>query len=1073
MKKVLLLPFVISSWIASFSLAFALPQISTPNDIHDDREAAYAFINANITVDPETQFDKATMLIKLGKVVAVGTEIKVPEGYVVVDMSGRHIYPGFIDAYTHYGLPKPAPRAPFNFNSPEVMDSQVPGAYGSNDAIRAYYAASQEFKANEKSGKLLRNLGFGAVLTFQKDGIARGTSALVTLGKNSENELMLEPSVAAHYSLEKGSSKQSFPFSSMGSSALLRQTFMDADWYSQFKIKPFADQSLTAWTQNQALPQIFEVGSWQELLQAQKIADEFDVNYIYKGSGDEYQRLAAIKQTGSSLIIPLAFPEAMDVSDPLEAKNVKLKDMKHWELAPSNPAALASKNINFSLTAYGQEKDFWKNLRKAIKYGLSEQDALKALTLTPAKLLEVDNRLGHLRKGAIANFLITSEKLFDKENVIYQNWIQGERYELVPMEVDYAGRYQLTLGEGEQANTDYHLKISGMGKKLKAKILPVSDKKIVEVDANSEQKKKQENNSGTKDESSSKKKDEGIDAKIKLINNQWVISFSPDKKGPAIRLKGWVEGKQFEGRGQLGNGQWVNWKASPIVAEADVDKKKEEKKDKPLELGPVTYPFEAYGQTEPPEAEDLLIQNTTVWTLEKEGILINTDVLIRKGKIVSVGKKLKAGKARVIDGSNKHLTPGIVDEHSHIALRAVNDVAVNSGMVRMSDVVDSEDINIYRNLAGGVTSAQLLHGSANPIGGQSALVKMRWGKTPGQMLIENADGFIKFALGENVKRSSNSRSVRFPQTRMGVEQTYVDWFTRAQDYQKQRQAFNKLSKRKQAKTTKPRQDLVLDTMVEIINSRRFVTSHSYVQSEINMLMHVAEQFNFHINTFTHILEGYKVADKMARHGAGGSTFADWWAYKWEVRYAIPYNSTLMTEAGVTVAINSDDREMSRRLNQEAAKSVKYGGMDEIEALKLVTLNPAKLLHLDDRMGSIVEGKDADLVLWSDHPLSIYAKAEKTLVDGIVYFDTEKDKTLYQGITEERHRLIQKIIKEKPEGRKSKGRSSKPAVEWHCDSLHGYEYLLSQIENDSYSDQQALVQQELSQQKITQQSGAQL
>ncbi|MGB0322569.1 MAG: amidohydrolase family protein, partial [Pseudohongiellaceae bacterium] len=421
----------------------------------------------------------------------------------------------------------------------------------------------------------------------------------------------------------------------------------------------------------------------------------------------------------------------------------------------------------------------------------------------------------------------------------------------------------------------------------------------------------------------------------------------------------------------------------------------------------VLYPFTAYGRETLPRQQDFLIRGATVWTNEAEGIVV-TDVLVRDGRIAEVGDNLSATGVEVIDGAGKHLTPGIIDEHSHIALFNINEGQTNSSMVRMKDVVDSENINIYRNLAGGVVAAQLLHGSANPIGGQSAIIKMRWGEPANGLLIEDAAEFIKFALGENVKRSRNPASVRYPQTRMGVEQVFVNAFSQAQEYGKTWEDYNNLSRTQQRNTLPPRRDLVDEAMLEVLNSERFVTSHSYVQSEINMLMNVADSFDFNINTFTHILEGYKVADKMAAHGAGGSTFADWWAYKWEVRYAIPYNAALMQQAGVTVALNSDDAEMSRRLNQEAAKAVKYGGVSEIDALKMVTLNPAILLHLDDRMGSIRAGKDADLVLWSDHPLSIYAVAETTWVEGTPYYDKQEDARLREHIAAERARIIAKI-----------------------------------------------------------------
>jgi imidazolonepropionase-like amidohydrolase len=309
-----------------------------------------------------------------------------------------------------------------------------------------------------------------------------------------------------------------------------------------------------------------------------------------------------------------------------------------------------------------------------------------------------------------------------------------------------------------------------------------------------------------------------------------------------------------------------------------------------------------------------------------------------------------------------------------------------------------------------------LHGSANTIGGQTQLIKLRWGTDDEGMKFKGAGPFIKFALGENVKRSSStSGNTRFPDTRMGVEQVLDDAFNRARAYEAAMKEAEANNKKKGATPVTFRRDIELDALVEILNSKRFITCHSYVASEILTKMRVAEKYGFRVNTFTHILEGYKVADKMKAHGANASTFSDWWAYKNEVQDAIPYNATIMSKVGINVAINSDDAEMARRLNQEAAKSVKYGGMSEEDALKMVTINPAKMLHVDDKVGSIKEGKDADLVLWSDNPLSIYAKSLFTVVDGTIYFDREKDAAMRKQVKAERTRLIGKMVGEKRGG----------------------------------------------------------
>ncbi|MFB0924336.1 MAG: amidohydrolase family protein, partial [Vicingaceae bacterium] len=323
-----------------------------------------------------------------------------------------------------------------------------------------------------------------------------------------------------------------------------------------------------------------------------------------------------------------------------------------------------------------------------------------------------------------------------------------------------------------------------------------------------------------------------------------------------------------------------------------------------------------------------------------------------------------------------------------------------------------------------------------PVGGQSGIIKLKWGSSPDSMKIKDTPGFIKFALGENVKRAGwgSGYGNRFPQTRMGVEQVYYDAFIRAKEYEIKWAAYAKVPEKLRTTIPAPRIDLELETLNEIINSERFISCHSYQQGEINMLMHVADSMGFVVNTFTHILEGYKVADKMKKHGAGGSTFSDWWAYKFEVNDAIPHNGAIMHKQGIVTAFNSDDAEMGRRLNQEAAKAVKYGGLSEEEAWKFVTLNPAKLLHLDDKMGSIKIGKDADVVLWSDNPLSIYAKVEKTIIEGAVYFDIEKDVENQEANKKEKARIIEKMITAKKGGAKTQEPNSKKPKLYHCDTV---------------------------------------
>ncbi len=994
------------------------------NGVKDQRVALHAFTNATIYTDYQTRVENATLLIRGGQVVAVGSSVNIPEGAIVHDIAGKTIYPGFVDPYTTYGMPKPDRQRPFSFfGRSEQIQSDKKGAYNANEAIKAEFEAVHYFTADEKTAAQMRKEGFGAVLSFNADGIARGSSVVVTLAKDTDNKVLVKDRASAHYSLSKGTSSQDYPFSPMGAMALLRQTMLDAQWYATQGEENFFDNTLEAVNSQRSLPQVFEANSWINALRADRIGDEFGIQFIFKGGGNEYQRVTDLKATGASFIIPVNYPDAYDVTDPLDAMSITLAQLKHWELAPTNAAVLEANGVPFAFTARGLKpgQSFRTHVIKAVEAGLDQTAALKALTYTPARLMGVQDKLGSIKAGALANFLITSGNIFDQKTQLHQNWVQGHRYELVPMDVaDLTGNYTLTVG-----TASYDLEVGGMPGKQHMKIV-VNDSTTIKVTH-------------------------------KLDDQLISLWFNPDtdnKNKEAIRLSGWLGQDQWGGTGNQTDGSWVSWSAipKPAVEEAPEENPDEapdngaqQRGGKPggdevptEEMGKVIYPFVAYGNEALPQGADMLIKNATVWTLDAQGKIDNADVLIRNGKIAQVGQGLVVDGVQVIDGTGKHLSPGIIDEHSHIALSSVNDVATNSGMVRMQDVVNSDDVNIYRQLSGGTVAAQLLHGSANPIGGQSAIVKFRWGRSPQQMLVQDAAPFIKFALGENVKRSRSQASIRFPLTRMGVEQVYVDAFTRAKEYEAAWNTYNNLPRKTKASAVPPRRDLALETMVEIMNGKRFISCHSYVQSEINMLMKVAERFGFRINTFTHILEGYKVADIMAEHGAGGSSFSDWWNYKYEVVDAIPYNNVLMSMAGVTTVINSDNAEMARRLNQEAAKSVKYGGMDEVEALKMVTLNPAKLLHLDKRMGTIEVGKDADVVLWSDHPLSVYARAEKTIIDGTVYFDAEQDKAKRQQIAAERNRIIQKMKDAKNGG----GGARKPPFmqyhhEWHCDQIVGY------------------------------------
>lgn len=1003
MKKIFFLlfqfPLTFLFWGSNSVFAqFGLPQAT----LSDERPTEFALQNVTIVTGPDQILTNSTLYIKDGKVAGIGAN-SFPKNIPTVDGKGYWVYPSFIEMNSTYGMPVPVPK----MGNPNARmggpnyESKKPGSAIWNSAIMPEFSAASVFSPNGKEADEWRKNGFGWMVTGSGDGIMRGTSALVSLADGNPNQLIFKTKVLQGFSFNKGSSVQDYPSSQMGAIALLRQTLLDAQWYSKAKKKE-ENLGLEAINGSKNLPVLFETQQKYEVLRAARLGKEFGLNLIIKGKGDEYQRLDEIKKTGYPVMIPLQFPELPDVEDPLDANLIGLAELKHWELAPQNPKLLHSKGIPFVFTTRDLKdpKSFLAQIRKVAETGLPESEILAALTTRPAQLMGLQNEIGQLKVGMQASFFMATDNLLKPQAQLISHWIKGRKYETsIPADLSIAGDYRFRIGN----DSSQKLKIIVKDGKTDWTIL-VQDTQKVAVQGGIAQGKIL------------------FSAQIKKLDTAARIQFT-----------GWQVGQNFSGWAQLGSNR-MTWQATRLSIADTTKKIKDDKKTKNEELGKIWFPFQAFGNPELPEQKDLVFRNATVWTNESAGILQNADIWISGGKIKAVGKSLIVPAGVVeIEANGKHLTNGIIDEHSHIAIsKGVNEGSSStSSEVRIGDVIEADDINIYRHLAGGVTTVQQLHGSANAIGGQSSLIKLKWGFNPDQLKIEGAAPFNKFALGENVKQSNwgEGYNSRYPQTRMGVEQLFYDAFYQAKRYREQEK------KSVTSKLSEPfRRDLKLEALAEILEGKRFITCHSYVQSEINMLMHVADSMGFRVNTFTHILEGYKVADKMKQHRAGASTFSDWWAYKMEVKDAIPYNAALMHKAGLVVAINSDDAEMARRLNQEAGKTVKYGGLTEEDAWKMVTLNPAKLLHVDNRMGSIVAGKDADLVMWSANPLSIDARAEKTVVDGILFFDISKSTQLENQNNTERQRIIQKMLKSKKEGQAAVPPQPKVQHLWHCDDL---------------------------------------
>ena len=956
-----------------------------------------AITNATLHPAPNQQIDNGTILFKNGTIIAVGQNINIPENTLIHDYSGKHIYASFVELHSNFGIKSETAGARRGRST--QYDANREGYYW-NDHIQSDYNGIEDYSYDKAGAKKLRNAGFGVVNSHRTEGIHRGTSVFVALNDMDTDAIrLLDEKAAQHLSFTKSrESSQYYPGSIMGAMALLRQFFHDADWYKKGGASN-KDLAIEAFNVNKNLPAFFEARNKLDVARAAKIGKEFGLPFTITASGKEYEHIQNLKDLNATLLVPVNFPDGYDVTDPVSTQKIALSDMRYWNQAPMNPAEIAKGGIPFAFTSNGlsDKTALLKNIKKAINYGLDKEKALAALTTTPARLLGKQADVGQLKKAAMANFIVTNGPLFDDSTKIEENWVQGRQHKIITSpEVTFDGKYTLML-DGEELNL------------------------VIK-------------NSGTKIAATVKKDTVKLTAKATYKSGWMSLQIQNEAKDAYAQLSAKIsDANRIDGEGTSFDGNSIRWTAR--FNEAAEDKKKTKKENKQPTPVAVTYPNNGFGFSSLPSAQNTLFKNATVWTNEAEGILKNTDVWVENGKIKAIGQNLNAPGAVEIDATGKHLTSGIIDEHSHIGASSINEGGHNSSAeVTIEDVINPDDINLYRNLSGGVTTLQILHGSANPIGGRSAIIKPRWGEDADGLLYQGAAPFIKFALGENVKQSNWSSYARFPQTRMGVEQVFVDYFQRAKEYQTAWKTYNALGRKTKAKTLAPRYDLEMETLVEILEGKRFISCHSYVQSEINMLMKVAERFGVTINTFTHILEGYKVADKMKEHGVGGSTFSDWWAYKFEVNDAIPYNGAIMHSQGVTVAFNSDDAEMSRRLNQEAAKAVKYGGVSEEDAWKFVTLNPAKLMHIDDQVGSVKVGKSADLVLWNDHPMSIYAVAEKTMIEGIFYYDLDRATAQIEIIQQERNQLIQQMVEAKNGGAPTQKAPKKQAREFHCETL---------------------------------------
>lgn len=944
----------------------------------------HAIVGARLVVAPGRVIERGTIVMRDGVIVAAGANVAVPADARVWPGDSLTVYPGLIDAFVLPAEPGGAPAAAGPGARPrQGMDTAEPsrGATSPTSVVRAEYRTIENLALGAEQLEALRGAGFTAAQVAPRAGVVRGTSAVVGLGAGPVGGNALVADANQVVALQP--QRQGYPASLMGVIAVIRQAFLDAKWYRDASAayartpgatRPPVDNALAALREPIEGRQgvLFVADEMLQVLRAAAIAKEAGVAARIVGAGDEYKRAALVAATGAPLVVPVNFPEAPDVATPERAIEAGTEELRQWQDAPGNAAALAKAGVTFALTANGLRdvKTFPAAVGRAIERGLSETQALAAVTTTPARMLGLEARLGTLAAGRIANLTVTRGALF-RGGKVREVWVDGERYETAKDETTPKGEWRIGWGGAEHA---------------------------LEVKA------------------------ERDTAVTLVVGADSLRATDVRLDGARLRFtvrRGAEPAERFDLRAAndaLAGTLAVAGVGEHAVRGRAVRKDEPARKEEPLVASPVVMGnTEAWRMPAPAQPAAVLVKGATVWTAGPRGTLENADVLVRAGKVAAVGRGLAApAGALVVDGAGRHVAPGIIDEHSHAAILGNVNECTNSVTceVRIQDVINSENLNLYRQLAGGVTAMHLLHGSCNAIGGQAAVIRSKWGAPPDELFMAEAPPTVKFALGENPKQANfgADRTSRYPKSRAGVEETIREAFTRAKDYDRAWTEY-----RAGRRAIPPRRDLQLDALSEIVSGKRLIHCHSYRADEILMLMRLAEQFGFRVNTFTHILEGYKVADEMAVHGASAMGFSDWWQYKQEVIDGIPWNGWLMWDRGVNVGFNSDSEELARRLNTEAAKAIKYGGMPADEAIKTVTINPAKSLLIDGRTGSLEPGKDADFAIWSGSPLSPYSRCEQTWIEGRKYFDRAADLEGREALARERDALIARARAAKQEG----------------------------------------------------------
>jgi imidazolonepropionase-like amidohydrolase len=908
--------------VLAFTLAAAFATAVRPTSASTFDGETYAIRGGNVVTVTGATIQKGTVVIRNGLIEAVGADIPIPGDARVIDASGMMVYPGLFDSHTSYGTrPAPTPASRAGGNDPEQAMMGRMTAPPSTVGLLPEVTVLDQLQITETTFDQQRAAGITTALTAPRAGVFQGQSALINLGTEAAEKLILK----APYSLNVGftTARGGYPGSLMGVFAFLRQSLLDAqhyrdEWSRYSKSprgaqRPQVNQSLAALQPviKGEMPVIFYASSVREIQRAIGLAEEFNIKYMIAGATQSYQIADYLKSKNATVLLALSYPQRQPNLDNPERESLRV--LRDRADAPKAAAALHRAGVRFAFNSgtLARPHDYIVNAARAVEAGLPKEEAIKAMTIYPAQIFGLSEQLGSIEQGKIANLIIATGDIFNRETKVRNIFIDGKLLDIKPPEPQ------------RPAGT-----LAGSGRR-----------------------------------------------------GERAAASSPDAAPDAAG--GAATGATGATGATAATGERPEAASAPVQAR----------------------------QPRQPAAAEILIRNATIMTAS-HGTIENGSILIRDGKIAAVGKDVKApANATVIDATGKYVTPGFVDSHSHTALDDINEGSLSvTAMVRMRDVINDTEINIYRQLAGGMTTIHQLHGSANSIGGQNSIIKLKWGRPVEEMKVSDAPRTIKFALGENPKRSNvnvpQGAPRRFPATRMGVEETIREAFTEGREYIKKWEDYE-AAKARGGSPLPPRRDLKLEAIADVLKGKIDIHAHCYRADEIAMLLQLCEEFGIKLRTLQHVLEGYKVAPEVARHGASASILPDWWAYKMEAYDAIPFNAAIMTRHGIVVSIHSDSNEHARRFYQEAAKMMKYGDLTEEEALRLVTLNPAMQIRLDHRIGSIDVGKDADLVIFNGHPFSIYSRPEMTMIEGEIFFDRNEDLKDRDLLVKEKRELIER------------------------------------------------------------------